>query len=188
MLDLDSTSWLLGALLVLGALVVVQSGRLARLRGAPRRRLERHRRRGTQGELVAERLLKEHGYAIAGRQVVTRYALLVDGVPREVTLRADFLVERGGQVYVAEAKGGEVSGRIETIATRRQVLEYCLAFEVEGVLLVDAAHGAISLVQVPRPVPVSGSSRWWLLALLVLILALAVGTMTDLSALLAPSE
>jgi hypothetical protein len=173
-LDVTPASWLFGAVLVLGALLLVQSGRLWALRRAPRRRLAEHRRQGARGELVAERLLREHGYAVAERQVLTRYDLLVDGEAREVTLRADFLVERGGKTYVAEAKGGEVAGRLETIATRRQVLEYCLAFDVEGVLLVDSARGSISLVQLPGRAASTNSSRLRLIVLLALLCAVAM--------------
>lgn len=132
------------------ALLVVQSVRLWATQSRPRRRLEQNRRAGAEGEILAERLLRERGYEVEARQVGGRYALLVDGAPRQVTLRADFVVRRGQRRFVAEAKGGRVAGRIETIATRRQVLEYCVAFDVEGVLLVDARAGEVSLVQLPR--------------------------------------
>jgi len=156
------------------ALLVLQSVRLWVARSRPRRRLERNRRAGVEGEILAERLLRERGYEVEGRQVGGSYELLVDGAPRRVVVRADFVVRRGGRRFVAEAKGGRVAGQLETIATRRQVLEYCVAFDVEGVLLVDARAGEVSLVQLPRP---GASERGWgglVVALAVTALLLGV--------------
>ena len=61
-------------------------------------------------------------------------------------MRADYLVEADGEVLVAEVKTGDVAPRIETAATRRQLLEYHVAFEVDGVLLVCPERGVIHRV------------------------------------------
>ncbi|HJL48628.1 MAG TPA: hypothetical protein RMG45_22390 [Polyangiaceae bacterium LLY-WYZ-15_(1-7)] len=88
-------------------------------------------------------------------QLTRRWTLWVDGREREITARADFLVERGGRRFVADAKTGEqakVTGR----ATRRQLLEYRHAYAVDGVLLVDAEAGRIVEVGfglMARPTP-----------------------------------
>jgi len=65
-------------------------------------------------------------------------------------LRADYLVERGGELLVAEVKTGEEAPSLETAATRRQLLEYHVAFAVDGVLLVSPEQGTIQRVAFPR--------------------------------------
>lgn len=168
---------LLVVLAVAVILLAVQSARLWAARNRPRWRLERNRRKGAEGEILAERLLIERGYELEARQIGGRYELVVDGHPKEVSLRADFLVRRGGKRFVAEAKGGRVAARIDTIATRRQVLEYCIAFDVEGVLLVDARAGEISLVQLPRRGDPAGSARVLLFVFVLVLVAISIGVL-----------
>jgi hypothetical protein len=107
-----------------------------------------------RGDARAYALLEEAGYRVVGSQVSTRYVVVVGEPPaareHEVLLRADYVVERGGEVFVAEVKTGASAPRIETSATRRQLLEYRIAFDVDGVLLVDADRRAISAVRFPR--------------------------------------
>ncbi len=62
--------------------------------------------------------------------------MAVDGRPVEAGLRADLLVERRGRVFVAEVKTGPAA-RPTAPDTRRQLLEYRIAFDCDGVLLVD---------------------------------------------------
>ncbi len=102
------------------------------------------------GESAAGKLLEKHGYTLLGAQVRHVYTLVIDGAPREIELRADYLVEKGGRSYVAEVKTGAVATKIETAATRRQVLEYAVAFGTDGVLLVDMQEREIRDVVFPR--------------------------------------
>jgi hypothetical protein len=95
-------------------------------------------RRATAGELLAETLVARAGYEVVGRQVAGGWTVHADGEPMDVALRADLLVSRGGRIYVAEVKTGRVAPRLDCAATRRQLLEYRVAFGVDGVLLVDA--------------------------------------------------
>lgn len=157
---LESHLLVVVALAGLVGLVGLQSVRLWVARSRPRRRLARHRKQGAEGERLAERLLRDDGYHVEGRQVTARYTLLVDGEPYEVTLRADFVVRRGAGRFVAEAKAGELAGRLETAATRRQLVEYCLAFDVEGVLLVDTRRRRISVVQLQHATAPSWRPPW----------------------------
>jgi hypothetical protein len=50
---------------------------------------------------------------------------------------------------VAEVKSGVDSTKVTSRSTRRQLLEYLLAFDVEGVLLVDMQRHAIHEVSFP---------------------------------------
>lgn len=139
-------AWLFGTLL---ALVALQTVRLWWAQNRAARRVARHRRLGERGERRAAELLRRGGYRIVEEQVSARYQVAIDGRRVGVTVRADFLVARGRQLFVAEAKSGEESARVTGRATRRQLLEYWWVFDVEGILLVDAHAGTIERVEFP---------------------------------------
>jgi hypothetical protein len=68
---------------------------------------------------------------------------------------------------VAEVKSGKLAPRIETAATRRQLLEYRVAFDVDGVLLVDEEAGRVSEIVFFDPDPPrggAGRALGWLVA------------------------
>ena len=69
---------------------------------------------------------------------------------KKVELRADLLVERDGMRFIAEVKTGERAPDPSFPPTRRQLLEYRLAFDPYGVLLVDVEAGEIFEVDFPR--------------------------------------
>jgi hypothetical protein len=104
------------------------------------RRLRMRRRfiRGGEGEREAAALLEANGFVIEGVQVGATYDVRVDDEVVPVSVRADYVVSRAGRHWVAEVKTGRMATRIDTPATRRQLLEYEHAFGVDGVLLVDA--------------------------------------------------
>jgi hypothetical protein len=115
--------------------------------GRENRRRAEVARRGEEG---AETLLAGRGYRVVGRQETRRFAVLVDGEEVEASCRADLLVERvdDGTEWVAEVKTGDAT-RATRPATRRQLLEYALVFEVDGVLLVDMEARAVHEVTFP---------------------------------------
>jgi hypothetical protein len=98
---------------------------------------------------------------------------LQDGEPHVVELRADYLVERRGARYVAEVKTGEAAVLIGNSATRRQLLEYQLAFDVDGVLLVCPELGTIHHVEFAA-LTVRLPARWGL-GLAALLVGAAIG-------------
>src|SRR5688572_13841325 len=102
--------------------------------------------RASEGEREAVAILTAHGFEVEAAQAVVSYTLEVDGATVDVTVRADYLVARGPERFVAEVKTGRVAPRIETPATRRQLLEYHHAFGVDGVLLVDADNEKVSRI------------------------------------------
>lgn len=124
-----------------GALRVRRSWRALRLR----LRMDRARRR----EALAEPLLERAGYAVLGAQLTATCPLLLDGERLEPTVRADYLVARRGRTYVAEAKSGPRATDPSDRATRRQLLEYTIAYDVDGVLLVDTESGVVRTVEFP---------------------------------------
>jgi hypothetical protein len=140
---------LLGLVLVVVAVVQALGLALRKYRG--RSAIERARARGADGEIRAEDILRRSGYRIVGRQVARRYGVGVDGKLVPIDLRADFLVARNRARFVVEVKTGRLAPRIDTPATRRQLLEYRLAFDVDGVLLVDAEADCVHCVVFPLP-------------------------------------
>jgi hypothetical protein len=128
-------------------------------------------------ERQAARLLEEHGYVVLGSQVETSYTLLVDGEATEIKLRADYLVSRAGRQFVAEVKSGTVAPRLDTAATRRQLLEYRVAFQVDGVLLVDGESRRVHEVTFPMEQPLArevSPVRFWLYVGMAVLVAVAL--------------
>lgn len=117
----------------------------ARLRLKLRRRF-RHAR---EAETEAPALLRELGYEVLGAQVSGSYVVELDAEPLHVPLRADYLVARAGHTFVAEVKSGRLAPKLTSATTRRQLLEYSVAFQVDGVLLIDAESRRVHQVMFP---------------------------------------
>ena len=112
-------------------------------------RVARCRRIGSAGERAAEALVAAAGYRVADRQVTRRFDVLVDGQRREATVRADLLLQKNGRTFVAEIKAGWLVSDPLHAPTRRQLLEYEVAFGARGVLLVDVPRKAVHRVEFP---------------------------------------
>ncbi|MFT7520741.1 MAG: Holliday junction resolvase-like predicted endonuclease [Kiritimatiellia bacterium] len=115
-------------------------------RGRTGRRNRARQRVASRGERSAERLLRKAGYRLVERQVTRRWTLWVDGKPVQVSCRADLIVRRRSKRYIAEVKTGERAVDPALPATRRQLMEYQHVFDVDGIILVDMAHGLIRTV------------------------------------------
>jgi hypothetical protein len=143
----SNVAWIaLAALATLAALV--QTARIAWTRASRRWVLANRFARASAGEARGERLLVAAGYEVLARQVAGAWTLRADGEPVEVAVRADLLVAKDGRRYVAEVKTGAKAPRVDHIATRRQLLEYKIAFDVDGVVLVDAESDRVVHVDV----------------------------------------
>jgi Holliday junction resolvase-like predicted endonuclease len=138
---------LLAAAIAGALLALVVLGWVRRWRGT--RRAQRRARRALAGEHGAAGMLERAGYRIVARQARAWWAPVVDGEPHEIEVRVDYLVEAGGALYVAEVKTGEQAPQLATAATRRQLLEYHVAFASDGVLLVCPERGTIHVVEFP---------------------------------------
>ncbi len=134
---------------VLGALVLGQAGWWAYAKWRRKWRARRRSRIAVEGEVAAERVVQRMGYEIVDRQARTQWRVTVDGEPLDVDLRADLLLRRGGKSYVADVKTGDKAPRLTSAATRRQLLEYRCAYDVNGVLLIDMTKGRIRHVEFP---------------------------------------
>lgn len=112
-------------------------------------RARRRQKKATEGERKAIRLLQSAGYEILQTQARAPVRVRVNGKPQDYEARADLLVQRHGRRFVAEVKTGGMAPSLTHGPTRRQLLEYSLAYPVAGVLLVDATAGAIHRVEFP---------------------------------------
>lgn len=138
--------WTWGAIAALLVVAGLYGGiRWTRWRAAAHGR--RRQRLGREGERTALRLLRRAGYRVLDTEVPGRMRLSVDGRSRDFQVRADALVQRRRRRYIAEFKAGWTGSRVEHRDTRRQLIEYALAYDVDGVLLVDAARERIVCVQ-----------------------------------------
>jgi hypothetical protein len=163
----------LAALLVVGAI----AGWTWLQKQLLRSKLRRRWTRAVAAEAAAPQLLRDLGYEVVGAQVQGSYVLQIDGEDVTVPLRADYLATRADLSFVAEVKSGKLAPKLSTAATRRQLLEYLVAFEVDGVLLVDGETRRVHEVVFPlssRRKP-EVSSKGWLVLTAALVLAAVVG-------------
>ena len=109
--------------------------------------LARRFRIGREAESDALVLAKKRGYRILGCQVERTFVVVAGTERREVTVRADMMVEKRGRRYVAEVKSGKTAPDPTSRATRRQLFEYAHVFEADGLLLFDMTAGRIREVR-----------------------------------------
>ncbi|MBK9072961.1 MAG: hypothetical protein IPL79_18470 [Myxococcales bacterium] len=143
-----------GATILLLALCLALLGWWLAARMTAWRRSAHARRRARiaqAGEQGAAALLEQHGYAIVAGQTRHHVTYLVDEVPHHAVLQCDYVVARDGIVFVAEVKTGDLAPQLQTAATRRQLLEYQVAFAVPGIVLIDMARGTCAEVRFALP-------------------------------------
>ena len=138
---------LLVGLLAAGALLAALLLLVALRRGSAR--AGRARQKGRAGHATGLRLLQRAGYVIEATEVEAKHRVVVDGQEQIFRVRADALVRTGHLRYVAEIKSSARAARPSNRATRRQLLEYAVAFDVGGVLLVDSESSRICVVRFP---------------------------------------
>lgn len=111
--------------------------------------VRRRARQAGRGERIARTLLRSAGYRIVGDQVRCQWPIAIDGQPSSIELRVDYLVERGGRRFVADAKTGSWASSLNNGATRRQLLEYWLAYHTDGAILIDTERGLVREISFP---------------------------------------
>ncbi len=96
-------------------------------------------------------MLRAAGYRVLEDQAELEVTLRVDGVEHPYRIRVDLLVERrtDGARFAAEVKTGKSAPNPRHSATRRQLLEYRMLYDVEGVLLVDREAQRVHEVEWP---------------------------------------
>ena len=161
------------ALLLAGIAVAAFAAALRWSRWRVSAQSRRRARRGFAGQAAAAKLLAGAGYQVTDAQPRASWITLQDGEPHAVELRGDYLVHRGGRDYLAEVKTGEAADAIGNSATRRQLLEYQLAFDVDGVLLVCPERRTIHPIEFPALEP--AAPAWRGAGLLLFLAGVAMG-------------
>jgi hypothetical protein len=98
---------------------------------------------GVKAEDRALRLLEKQGYVLVERPFTMDAHVLVNGNRLSSPVRADFLVQRGGQKYAVEVKSTARAANPAFPDTRRQLLEYWSA-SPHPLLLVDMAQEVVT--------------------------------------------
>ncbi|MGM0556494.1 MAG: hypothetical protein ACQEVA_08975 [Myxococcota bacterium] len=144
--NLDALGWWVA--LALLAVLVLWWLKLRLAKWWDDRRRRKRQQRASKAEVAAAGLLEKHGYEVVDSQVRRQWQLDVDGERLDVTVIADYLVERDGVRLVAEVKSGERAPNLTNSATRRQLLEYALAYDSPTIVLVDMAELVVRRVRV----------------------------------------
>ncbi len=118
-------------------------------RGRAGRQSRRRQRRADRGEKGARRVLRRAGYKIIHTQPPGTWPVIVDGQRRETDVRADYIVTRHRRTFVVDVKTGDKAPNPTYPPTRRQLLEYLIAYDADGVLLVDMEQGRVIEVDFP---------------------------------------
>ena len=105
-----------------------------------------YKKRGRKSERKAIKFLIKKGYKIINQQLTIKGYLYENGDRVDYKVRPDFMVVKDKVTYVAEIKTG-LSASIETINTRRQLLEYSKLFNSSKVILVDISKKEIKIIE-----------------------------------------
>jgi len=139
----------------------------------------RHRRKRTLSraqviEKEAIHLLERSGFRLVEEQPEREFCIKVNGKKTPCKVRADYLVRRGKDLYVAEVKTGEYL-RFDHPRVRRQLLEYYLVYRPKAVILVNGEND--ELYQVTFPIDNRFSWRWigFSLSILGFVSGLVIG-------------
>lgn len=102
-----------------------------------RKKMVRRVRRAAEGEKNAQKYLRDHGFTILDEQVHIEKKISVDGTALPFTLRADFIVKKGGHRAVVDAKSGTEAADPANPDTRRRMFEYGCYYDVDEVYIYD---------------------------------------------------
>ena len=111
------------------------------------KRLRKRFSKSRQAEKEAEKILKKNGYAIIDAQKSKPLLITIGDKIHRYLVRIDYLARKKGKVYVVEVKSGEKIPYITNRETRRQMLEYYLAYQPSGILLLNMKNKNISEVK-----------------------------------------
>lgn len=147
--------------IVLGMLlVVVVSRRYKRVK------VQKMLKRAKAAEKKAVVLLQKWGYTVLDVQLREKVVITIDGKPHESTIRADILVRKGFKRYIVEVKTGQqTSPTLPNV--RRQLLEYWLVYQPDGMLLLDMEKEALKEIcfdQIATRRPLAQQPLMWMAA------------------------
>ena len=111
------------------------------------KKLRKRFSKSRQAEKEAEKILRKKGYAIIDAQKSKPLLITIGDKIHRYLVRIDYLARKRGKVYVVEVKSGEKIPYITNRETRRQMLEYYLAYQPSGILLLNMKNKSISEVK-----------------------------------------
>lgn len=101
--------------------------------------------RGHIAERAARRELESLGFQIIKHQVETEIGWWIDDQWFETRITADYLVRRNGKNGIVEVKTGNESKATHR-HTRRQLLEYQVAFSIDEIYLYNADQNKLQRI------------------------------------------
>lgn len=111
------------------------------------KRLRKRFSKSRQAEKEAEKILKKNGYTVIDAQKSKPLLITIGDKIHRYLVRIDYLARKRGKVFVVEVKSGEKIPYITNRETRRQMLEYYLAYQPCGILLLNMKNKSISEVK-----------------------------------------
>lgn len=111
------------------------------------KRLKKRFNQSRHAEKDAEKYLKKKGFTILETQKSKPIHITIGDKIHQYLIRIDYLVKRNGRIYVVEVKSGDKSPYITNRDTRRQMLEYYLAYKPSGILLLNMKNKNLSEVK-----------------------------------------
>ena len=120
-------------------------------------------RKATRGRLIEDKageILADLGYAVIEQHPSVPYSWHLDGELMAVKATPDRLVKKNGKSYLVEVKTG-AQANPKSAKTRRQMLEYYLYGDVDGVLYFDGDTGRLQSVVFPTPIRVRAPTWVW---------------------------
>ena len=99
-----------------------------------------------KAEKEAVYLLSNHGYRIISMQEKRNIITYIDGKPYPSYVKVDLIVQKKGKRYIVEVKTGQQT-KATTALVRRQLLEYYLVFNPEGIILLDMDRKKIQTIE-----------------------------------------
>jgi len=123
------------------------------------KRLKQRFSKSRQAEKEAEKILRKKGYVIIEVQKCKPLLITIGDKIHRYLVRIDYLVRKRGKVYVVEVKSGEKIPYITNRETRRQMLEYYLAYQPSGIILLNMKNKSISEVKFQF----ESASRQWII-------------------------
>ncbi|KKM11765.1 hypothetical protein SY88_07045 [Clostridiales bacterium PH28_bin88] len=108
--------------------------------------------------------LHDEGYHLMDIHRRVPVTTILDGRWYTHTLQADLVVRRERRTMVVKVRRGgkQAQGKRRDGESRRQLLEYYLAYRPDGLMLVDISGDRIRQVSFEvRPKPVKGSGVYW---------------------------
>ena len=106
----------------------------------------RSRRLKTSGDVMddkARKILEHLGFSVENDYAKHTMRVFQDGQPLDLPVQPDIIVSKGGKSYVVDIMQKNEMSQVSDPKTRRQLLEYFVAYKPDGVLLMDMENKRI---------------------------------------------